>query len=375
MSMDFKNARLPELRPLQGSFTQNKTEAEVKQLALDLFQKTLAEKTFDVNVIGAAHLGSLDSVRKSVNWDGLALLPGTEGDEGAAMRYLYRAWQSRDVQGRGMHFLRSYLQLLFPNLCRVEQMWQEKDTAYPHGLHSAIDPEDVIDPETMYLTSRVLIALDLTVSTRSITQLTNIFRSILPARLVPQFLFWIIFGVKIDYKVETHLLMQKESEARLLWCVRRVTDNPKRKWKLGKNAELATAPKLARCYLRTHLDAQITWEGVVFREARFVSARPEHIWWLGRDDDLAHAPRLGWSRMEIEFTRQFGFNINAKLDADVDFEMTKVSGQSWEIQALPPVKRLTHATDLAWNLSREGDRFADRLIWTRLVVRINGDEV
>lgn len=240
---DFPNAQPPELKPLAKSFEENQIETELKAVFMEVFQKMLGEASFDMNVSGAAHLGSFDLVRRRVNSDGLSLLQNESEEE--ATRYLYRAWMSRDNQGRGMHFLRTYLQLLYPNLCYVEQMWQEKDKEYPLALHTSIEDEDfVVDPKTMYLTSRVEIALDLSIETRSITTLTNIFRAILPARLLPQFRFWLIFNVRIKYKVMYSLFMEKEVETYMPWDVLVVTDNPKRMFYLGRDEEPDKAPKL-----------------------------------------------------------------------------------------------------------------------------------
>ena len=91
MSLDFSNAQLPRLLPLEASFSENDVEADLKHMFLDIFGSTLAADVFDVNVLGAAHLGSFDLVRKAVNTDGLVLLQGDR--EEAATRYLYRAWK------------------------------------------------------------------------------------------------------------------------------------------------------------------------------------------------------------------------------------------------------------------------------------------
>jgi hypothetical protein len=240
---DFANAELPSLTPLKKSFAADQTETELKEIFLEVFKQTLAASTFDVNVSGAAHLGSFDLVRRVITTDGLSLLQGDR--EEPAVRYLYRAWIARDNQGRGMHFLRAYLQTLFPNLCSVEQMWQDKDEVYPLGLHTSLDGDDfVIDPEKMYLTSRVEIALDLTISTRSITTLTDIFRTILPARLVPQFRFWLIFNISIQYKLERRFFMEKHSEVYMPWNVLLVTERPSALWYLGRDENPEEAPKL-----------------------------------------------------------------------------------------------------------------------------------
>lgn len=221
MSLDFQNAQLPRLIPLEGSFAENEIEADLKKLFLDLFGTCLASDSFDANVLGAAHLGSLDLVRKAVNTDGLVLLQGDR--EEAATRYLYRAWKSGDVQGRGLHFLRTYLQMLFPNGCEVHQLVHEHGHEYPTMLHRLtpgysmhtyllgerdvfvdgtwfLDTHyyhadesmtaDEINMFELYLTSRIEISLDLNVSPRDIAWIGAVIGNVIPARLVPEFRFW-----------------------------------------------------------------------------------------------------------------------------------------------------------------------------------------
>ena len=122
MSFDFSNAQLPRLLPLANSYAENDVEDDLKRLFLDLFNAMLAPDVFDVNVSGAAHLGSFDLVRKAVNTDGLVLLQGDR--EEAPTRCLYRAWKSGDMQRRALHFLKTYLPMLAPNQCEIEQLWQ-----------------------------------------------------------------------------------------------------------------------------------------------------------------------------------------------------------------------------------------------------------
>lgn len=177
--MDFASAELPKLAPLARSFSADEVEQQLKQLFIDLFSEHLASAAFDVNVLGAAHLGSFELVRRAVNHDGLALLPGAH--EESATRYLYRAWMSGDGQGRGLHFLRTYLQMTFPNTWSVDQLWQDKAIAYPNGLY----PEE---GEDRFLTSRVRVAVDATQNdVNSIKGMMPILSSCLPARVVPKF--------------------------------------------------------------------------------------------------------------------------------------------------------------------------------------------
>lgn len=188
---DFRNAQMPKLAPLRASFTENDVEDALKQMFLDMFEDLLAADTFDANVLGAAHLGSFDLVRKAINADGLVLLQGDR--EEAATRYLYRAWKSNDMQGRGMYFLRTYLQLLFPNQWEVKQLWQDKAQPYPTKL-TTTPPAMVHGDNGHYLTSRLRILLDYNSETKEIIRLEDILHAVIPARFVPKFTFFVNIG-------------------------------------------------------------------------------------------------------------------------------------------------------------------------------------
>lgn len=225
MSMDFPNAELPKILPLHASFAENDIEADLKQLFIDLFMFFMAEQAFDLNVLGAAHLGSFELVRKSINADGLALIQGDR--EEPSTRYLYRAWKSRNVQGRGLHFLRTYLQLLFPGQCEVYQLVHESypGRTYPEHLHRLTpgysmhewrlgeegcyldidDPWDVgghyyhadedMEPTAtsmyeLFLTSRIQIIFGDGVEPKVMAEMTRILESCIPARFVPSIHMW-----------------------------------------------------------------------------------------------------------------------------------------------------------------------------------------
>ena len=273
MGLDSLATQLPRLLPLEASFAAGEIEADLKQMFLDLFESHLAASAFDVNVLGAAHLGSFDLVRRAVNADGLVLLQGDR--EETATRYLYRAWKSGAGQGRGLHFLRTYLQMLLPNQCEVEQLWQDSAYEYPTALYSAKpsatwwlhqvgEPGLKLDgswgvgrriadadesranrqPDTtgMYLTSRIMISLGFDVDTQSVAKLIGIVKSVIPARLVPAFRFWLtavfICKVTADYS----LWMRKRIEARYPWCGRVISDAPSARWQLGVDGEPARLP-------------------------------------------------------------------------------------------------------------------------------------
>lgn len=274
---DFPHAAPPELVPLHHSYDENEIEAELKRLAMDLFRKKLAKRAYDINVMGAAHLGSFELVQRSITQDGLALLPG--GAEEAA-RYIYRAWKSNATQGRGLHFVRTYLQLLFPNVSKVEQLYMPIGGNYPEDCFSIIPEDEFIVPRIaddaglrldgswevggvintsdqgeegawtydtsgLILTSRVLVTLDFSVDISGVGNLLQILRSVLPARLVPVFNFAIQaespvpveseFAVEVDMD-DTEVLSHPD----LLF----LTDEEHQEWGLGSNEDPAGARQL-----------------------------------------------------------------------------------------------------------------------------------
>lgn len=218
---DFPNAQVPALIQLEGSFAENTVESDLKRLFIDLFSALMANDAFDANVAGMAHLGSIPLVRKHINYDGLSVLQGDR--EESATRYLYRAWKSGNCQNRGFHFLRTYLQLLFPNDTDITQMVHEVDKEYPTVLHRLTggysmhtyllgEPDvyldgswnldthyyhadesmqpDEINLFELYLTSRIEITIGETVSPRAVADLADIIKSVMPARIVATFRFW-----------------------------------------------------------------------------------------------------------------------------------------------------------------------------------------
>lgn len=219
---------LPSANPIDASFANGEIEGDLKQLFADLFDQQLAKRLFDANVLGAPHLGTFDLVRRAVNEDGLVLLPGSTEED--ATRYLYRAWRSRDNDGRGLHFLKTYLQMLFPNLCSIEQMMQSKKSAYPLDLYPA--SEHGGDPDK-YLTSRIEITVDWASEMTNFTKLMSVFRAVIPARLTPLFRVRLTILLLIEALFDSDLLLQKSVEMDANACGLRITDKKALKWQLG----------------------------------------------------------------------------------------------------------------------------------------------
>jgi hypothetical protein len=180
--MDSIVKQLPQLTPLEKSFAVDDVEAQLKQMFIDLFNMHLAERAHDVNVLGMAHLGSLDLVRRIVSVDGLVFIPNNR--EEATTRRIYRAWKAGNAQGRGLHFLRAYLQLLFPNSWTIDQQMQAKAEPYPTALYPV---QYTLNDADKYLTSRIKIWVSAqSTNAGSVSAIAKILKDIIPARLVPE---------------------------------------------------------------------------------------------------------------------------------------------------------------------------------------------
>ena len=167
------------LAPLDYSHRDNQFEADLYQMFMDLYEDYLRVDERDLNVSAVPHLGSFDLVSRNVEMDGLALI---NNDDEPAMRYLHKAWNHRNPK-RGLEFLETYLQLLFPNGWKVKQLWHPISSAdqYPDNVE---DSKDKISGDA-FLTSRIRVSLSGGLGDDEyLNRVTPALRSILPARLL-----------------------------------------------------------------------------------------------------------------------------------------------------------------------------------------------
>lgn len=145
------------LTALQESFDVNDLEADIKAILTDLYDQNLKAMADEINTYGAAHLGPFHLIERLITADGLAII--RRGDE-AGLRYLWKAWKYLNPE-RGLHFLRTYLQVLWPDSTELVQLWQDKSQPYPTAL---LSPAEIIymgaNPDDYFLTSRVMVDID-----------------------------------------------------------------------------------------------------------------------------------------------------------------------------------------------------------------------
>lgn len=298
---DFPQAQLPRAEPLRHSHAATQVEAELKELFGQLFER-VGPDTFDASVLGAPHLGSFELVRRMMNHDGLVLLQGSR--EEAATRYLYRAWRSGDVQKRGLHFVRTYLQMLFPGQASVRQLWHDKRYPYgsafvgneprdPYWFHFLGEPGLKLgaswkigrplmldqpelptytpDEENLFLTSRIEILLGLEslasgenrlddAGRSAASGLLEVVRAVIPARFVPIFRFWLRFVLSIQVRSSIALDMFKASRVRYPWCGRVITEEDDASWSLGRDGEIVRLPRpMGSFRLGERIGAKSVW--------------------------------------------------------------------------------------------------------------------
>jgi hypothetical protein len=151
---------------------------------MDAFRDFLRSLEREIGVYGAPHLGGFDQVERWVKADGLAMARGGSQD---AMRYLFKAWRARNPK-RGLHFLRTYLQLLWPNAWAVDQLWQKKSQPYGQALYGREEllARGVINiDDDHFLTSRLNVDVAAQEGTGAeLLQVSRSLRYVCPAKYV-----------------------------------------------------------------------------------------------------------------------------------------------------------------------------------------------
>lgn len=166
----------PEMLPLVGSHEADDLERELKGLFIYLFETLIRSDERYANVLGMPHHGPRELIEASLAADGLSIYRGAEAASGAGA-YLLRAWRAHNPK-RGLALLKTYLQLLWPNVWKADQMWQDKDEDYPTALVPA-------DGGNHFLTSRVNVALPARVTSGGdLYSIQAGLRASLPARMV-----------------------------------------------------------------------------------------------------------------------------------------------------------------------------------------------
>jgi hypothetical protein len=165
----------PGLGPLLESHEADAVEAEFKAAVIEVFERVLRPAMARINTYGMPHRGDLQVMERFVKAEGLALERQTDAEP--FMRELFRAWRARNPR-RGLHLLRFYLQLLWPDKWTMQQLWHVGDGQYPYGVIETPVPG-------AFLTSRVRVFIDTgSDDGQVLSKVVGSLRSVLAARLV-----------------------------------------------------------------------------------------------------------------------------------------------------------------------------------------------
>lgn len=166
--------------PFVASEMTEEIELAWKNVFLRVFKKMLWHRQRDLLHYGSPYLAQSALLTKFALNDGLSLMRA-DGDIDR-LRYLFKAWRVKNPK-RGFHFLRTYLQMLYPDGFTIEQLWQETDKPYTTSL---VNAEGVRRKNTPHwLTSRIKISItDISEDGQQILQYVSTIQSIIGARFV-----------------------------------------------------------------------------------------------------------------------------------------------------------------------------------------------
>lgn len=169
-------AEEPALQPIGASFAATRIEDELRSVFMQTFETLMRPSERQANSLGNPHLGNRELTDQSLAADGLQIYQGAGVSNGGG-NYLLRSWRAHNPK-RGLHLLKTYLQMLWPNVWTCTQLWHEKGKEYP----TALSPTD---GGNHYLTSRVDVSLPSRVTKGAdLASVQSGLRAAIPARVL-----------------------------------------------------------------------------------------------------------------------------------------------------------------------------------------------
>jgi hypothetical protein len=126
-------------------------------------------------------LSDIELLQKMLHKDGISLLTNTQDTQ--RVKHLYKAWQAKNGQGRGLHLLRLFLNLMYAGSDQITQLGvvqlhQDSTQPYPNALSTTAQANS-------FLTSRVAVDVTFTTDFSDAQLIENSIKSIVPARIFP----------------------------------------------------------------------------------------------------------------------------------------------------------------------------------------------
>lgn len=174
-----------ELTPILNSRVTNDVDRDLIQLFVYLFKTYLAQDADDVMNVALPEKGSLNLLRRAMNDNGFVLMENANTDLNPNyennIRMIFNAWRGRNFNGRGLAFLTTLINTLYPGAGLVEQLWQPKSQPYGTGLFSETENPDT---SNAWLTSRVRVTI---ASSENLAALRGLINYTIPARFVIEY--------------------------------------------------------------------------------------------------------------------------------------------------------------------------------------------
>lgn len=184
------NNLVTPIYPLATSVMTEELEQAWKVVFMNVFKSMLWDKQHDLLHYGSPHLARQALLIRFALNDGLSII--RSDGEGNRLRYLLKAWRVKNPK-RGFHFLRTYLQMLYPNAFTIDQLWQETGKQYTTALSTKKEVDNKGSPH--WLTSRVRISIaDIHEDGNQLLQYISTIQSVIGARFVAEFALKKEFG-------------------------------------------------------------------------------------------------------------------------------------------------------------------------------------
>lgn len=164
-------------RPIDDQYAHGGLETALAQAFHQVYAEQFSQKMQDLVDYGAPHIGSRTVIERFSKQDGLVVLRRPVTSD-VLMRVIYANWSSLASE-RGLGFLEFVLKMLWTNQWQIIRLWHSvaRVNQYPLFLSTEQQPN-------YFLTSRIMISLDATVSIAEIAELSPLIRRLVPANVV-----------------------------------------------------------------------------------------------------------------------------------------------------------------------------------------------
>lgn len=164
-------------RPVDDQYAHVGLETALVQAFHQVYVEQFSQKMQDLVDYGAAHIGSRTVIERFSKQDGLVVLRRPVTSD-TLMRVIYANWSSLASE-RGLGFLEFVLKMIWANQWQIIRLWHSVARINQYPLFLSTEQQ-----ANYFLTSRIMISLDATVSIAEIAELSPIIRRLVPANIV-----------------------------------------------------------------------------------------------------------------------------------------------------------------------------------------------